>query len=216
MNVPKPRPPGPWRAIARDARLNPEEEAARAAVADLADTTPRHEVAEEPVLTPRQRLIPFQSLVDRAGWRLRFTESGVRARAEAFHHPTRAALMVTSRTDRKPIHAYVLEPRTRGLPTWMRTAPHHVEYFLAGRLLPPGAKRRPYKNRCTCPKGGYPTELWAKTVRTNLQIKNIYRRGLPATEGSVYRCPDDPRVWHITRRGPGNRRGVSRRGRSRR
>ncbi|MET8826962.1 hypothetical protein ABZX40_04940 [Streptomyces sp. NPDC004610] len=212
MNVPKPQPPGPWRAIARDARLNAEEEAAKAEVVAAARAVPCPQPSEGPVLTPRERLVPYQSLVDRAGWRLRFTGDAAQARVEAFH-PSRAAVMVTARVDRKALHAYVLEPGAKGVPRWRLASPGHVEYFLAHRMLPPGAQQRRVEKRCHCPKGGYPTDSWAKVVRTNLQIKNLYRRGLPAIEGKVYRCPDDPRVWHITRGGPGTRRALSRKGR---
>ncbi|MET9122988.1 hypothetical protein [Streptomyces sp. NPDC004528] len=202
MSAPAPRPPGAWRALARDACLNPEERAARDAVRALLPAKgvrgerPWTAAAD---LAPEQRLIRFQSLVDRAGWRPSFTFDDERARLEAFH-PSRAAVMFTARFGRDRVNAYILRPADVGMPRWKSVGTTAVAHFLTHQTLPDGVRPHPVAKLCKCAKKGrFPTEEYAKIARTELQLRNR-RNGLPAVEGRVYRCPHDQRIWHVTRR----------------
>ncbi|WP_432169083.1 hypothetical protein [Streptomyces sp. 1222.5] len=203
MTVPVPRPPGAWKALARDALLNPEEKAARAA-ALAAPTEPALDPAEDlgaemPKLTPEQRLIRFQALIDRAGWKMSFVFDADSARIEAFH-PSRAAVMVTAKAGRDAVYSYVLIPKARGVPRWQVVRHAAIEHFLTHQTLPSGTRSFRVANLCHCTKQGrFPTEAYAKLARTDIQIRNTGRGRPPAPEGRVYRCPTDQRVWHVTR-----------------
>ncbi|HEY6117378.1 MAG TPA: hypothetical protein VI172_15610 [Candidatus Dormibacteraeota bacterium] len=201
MTAPIPRPPGPWRALARDAILTPQEAAARdAALAELQDkgvTAPAvPAVSETP---PHQRLTRIQSLADRSGWRVNLLRTAERARIEAFH-PDGAAVMATAVPDRS-VHAYVLHPAGQRTPRWLATTPSAAEYFIEHLRLPEGAARRKPDSKCRCKKAGrFPTQAWAQRALTNILINKELRQGRRATERRVYRCPADDRVWHITSR----------------
>lgn len=193
---PIPKPPGPWRALARDAVLTAQEAAARDAA--LADRQHGGDAAATPEPLQHERLIRFQSLADRAGWRVSFVRTADRARIEAFLEG--AAVMATAMPGRS-VHAYVLHPAGNRTPRWLATTPSAAEHFLEHLRLPQDAGRRRPDIKCQCKKEGrYPTEAWAKRALTNILINKELRQGRRATERRVYRCPADDRVWHITSR----------------
>ncbi|MFF8406931.1 hypothetical protein ACF06P_35550 [Streptomyces sp. NPDC015684] len=151
-------------------------------------------------LSPEQRLIRFQALVDQAGWKMSFVFDGDSARIEAFH-PSRAAVMVTARAGRDRVNAYVLPPAVRDLPRWLSVRAASVEFFLTHLTLPPGQRHHPVTWLCKCPKTGrFPTESWAKHFMTDIAIHEGLRRYRGSALRRAYLCPDDNRVWHVTRR----------------
>lgn len=202
MTAPIPRPPGPWRAWARDSRLNPAEAAARdEALAAL--TQPPEPPAEEPPTppddpvgrAPHDRLGPYQSLIARAGWKAHSHRAEDRARLEAFQ-PDGAAVMVTAVRGRKT-NAYVLPvaPAQKKTPRWRAINPGDLEAFLVCRQVV--APRIP-TCRCDCGKRRYPTETSAKAAIVDVTIRRVVREHHLQSERRAYRCPDDDRVWHLT------------------
>ncbi|MEU9208523.1 hypothetical protein AB0D27_11355 [Streptomyces sp. NPDC048415] len=200
MSAPiRPKPPGPWRAIARDAVLNPEEAAARAAAIAEAqrDGALVGAVAGRCAKDPKQMLKPYVPILHRAGWRVRFTADEHRARIEAFH-PDGAAVMLTAVPERGTL-AYVLYASTDYAPPWLATSPAAIEHFAQHRKLPPGGRRIKPGSKCDCgKKGRFPTEAWAKKALTDIRIKRALSQRRQGAERRAYRCPHDDRVWHLT------------------
>ncbi|MFJ8153935.1 hypothetical protein [Streptomyces sp. NPDC094468] len=198
MSAPMPRPPGPWRAWARDAVLNPEELAARnAVVAELGTNTSRAGQDWTPKQTPREQLAPFEALTVRAGWTASITDTDRRATLEGFS-PKGAAVMVTAVRGRG-VNAYVLYPAKR--PIWLVTTPRAIEHFLTHEALPAGVRRGVPTGKCQCGKTGrYPTETRAQEVLTEIKIREQLRERRTMAPRRAYRCPDDDRVWHLTRK----------------
>ena len=197
MSAPIPRPPGPWRAWARDDRLNPEEAAARAAV--IAAHTPPPDPAPEPDPEPavdaplEARLRPYQSLLDQAGWKTRSAADEQRARIDAFH-PDGAAVMVTVVRGRKT-NAYVLPAAQKKTPRWRAINAGDLEVFLTRRQVI--APRIP-TSQCDCGKRRYPTEALASAAIVDVTIRRVLKQHRSQSERRAYRCPDDDRVWHLT------------------
>lgn len=208
MTAPIPRPPGPWRALARDNILNPEEAATReatlVALRNVREIGPEASpAADSPEPTPEARLIRFQSAIDRAGWRISYKGGDERARVEGFH-PDGHAVMATAIRGR-PVRTYVLVAAGKRTPRWAATSAAALEHFLVHRQLPAGAVRRRPNSKCQCKKAGrYPTETLAKLALLNILINKEIRQGRQATERRAYRCPDDDRVWHLTSRASGS------------
>ncbi|MGP4085470.1 hypothetical protein [Streptomyces sp. KR55] len=203
MSAPIPRPPGLWRALARDGLLNPEEAAARAAV--IAEHAARVTAAEaeagsaepKPALPPRERLVPYEELLERAGWRIVVTATDERARLEAFHRD--AVIMVTaSLGGASGARRYVLPAAGRGTPHWRPVNLAGLEHFAATLQLPPKTKRVRLTSKCTCDKRRYPSEAIAKDAIVEVTIKRVVKMHTLQSERRAYRCPDDDRVWHLT------------------
>lgn len=207
MSVPTPRPPGPWRAIARDNQLNPEEKAVRdATLADLqtptAPPTPLPEIPPPSVDdSPELRLRLYQSLIDQAGWKMRASVTEERARLEAFH-PSGAAAMVTAARGR-PVNAYALPATEKNTPRWRVIHHADLELFL---------QKQSFRGchtptcLCTCGKQPYPTQRHAKEAVLEVTLRRVVREHGVQGERWFYRCPDDDRVWHLTSRAPRSRK----------
>ncbi|MEU4168902.1 hypothetical protein AB0F46_18745 [Streptomyces sp. NPDC026665] len=197
MNAPIPRPPGPWRALARDAHLNPEEAAARAAALDECHRVAGSEPLQPPA-APHTRLIRYQSEVDRAGWKGSFVKDTERSRIEGFH-PTGAAVMATARAGRDYVNLYVLPANPTGRTRWVSVSNGSFAYFLEHLALPARVRgfRVPYLCRCR-KTGRYPTEAVAGAVMVDIKIKRVLKAHSTQVERRAYRCPDDDRVWHLT------------------
>jgi hypothetical protein len=200
MNTPIPRPPGPWRALARDAHLNPEEAAARTAALDEchrpAGTEP---VPLRGLATPHSRLIRYQSEIDRAGWKVTFVRDTERARIEGFH-PSGAAVMATAKAGRDYANLYVLPAAPTARTRWLRVSNGCFAYFLEHLTLPAGVRGFRVPFICRCRKTGrYPTEAVAGAVMVDIRIKRVLKAHSAQVERRAYRCPDDDRVWHLTR-----------------
>lgn len=198
MSAPTPQPPGAWRALAREALLNPEERAAKArALAELAEPArPPEETPELPSSAPPElRLSPYQSLIDRAGWKLRAAVTEKRARIEAFH-PSGAAVMVTAALGRH-VNVYVLPAAEKNIPSWRVIHRTDLEIFLSTRSI-----RSPYTPTClcNCDKRRYPTEDYAKTAKFEVNLRRVVKEHGAMGERRAYRCEDDDRVWHLTSR----------------
>ncbi|MFE2469738.1 hypothetical protein [Streptomyces mirabilis] len=200
MTTPIPRPPGPWRALARDARLNPEEAAARTIAIDecrrLADaaSVPRWEPS------PHERLVRYQSIIDRSGWKVSFVRGDERARIEAFH-PSGAAVMATAKAGRDCVNLYVLAAAPTEGVRWLHVSAGSFTYFLEHVALPEGTAGMRVPFLCRCAKSGrYPTEACARAVMVDVTIRRVLKRHSVQGERRAYRCPDDDRVWHLTRR----------------
>ncbi|MFJ2719397.1 hypothetical protein [Streptomyces sp. NPDC087437] len=199
MTAPIPRPPGAWRALARDSHLNPEERAARDAVVAaqaLADP-PASTLPQLPAVpdgaAPRKRLAPYQLLMDRTGWKARLTWSADQARLEAFQ-PDGAAVMVTAVRD-ADINTYVLPATQKAVPRWRLIHPSDLTAFLTRRqVIDPRIPTSP----CACGKRRYPTESRAKAAIVDVTIHRVVKRHGLQYERRAYRCPDDDRVWHLT------------------
>ncbi|MCI3277504.1 hypothetical protein [Streptomyces cylindrosporus] len=200
MTAPIPRPPGLWRAIARDHVLNPEEAATRATVlADLTQPTepppaqptpPQEDVDEQP---PRLRLSPYQSLIDRSGWKPFLTHTEDRARLEGFQPDGAAVIAIAVRGEKTK--AYVLPAAPKRQPRWRAIAPADLGEFLTGRRV---IAPRPPASNCSCEKRRYPTEARAKAAIVDVTIRRVVKlRGLQS-ERRAYRCPDDDLTWHLT------------------
>lgn len=201
MSVPaKPKPPGLWRALAREACLNPEEAAARAAVVAeherlAAESTP----PSTPPSTPRERIAQFEPMLRRTGWQVRFHATDDRARIEASHVDGSAVMVTVGRGRRK---YFLLERAGTGTPYWLSVNLSVLEHFAEHRQLPPegAAVRRPTP-KCQCGKSGmYPTEQYAKDAIVEVTVRRVLHEKGRQSERRVYRCPDDDRVWHITSR----------------
>ncbi|MFB7596909.1 hypothetical protein [Streptomyces sp. NPDC056160] len=194
MTAPIPRPPGVWRAWARDDHLNPEEVAARDAVM-AAYARPKPSQPPEPPVDARPdlRLGHYQSLINRAGWKVRSMAGENRARIEGFHRDG-AAVMVTAVRGRK-VNAYVLPAARKRTPRWRAIHAADLDAFLLRRQV-----NAPYipTSKCACGKRPYPTEAYAKAAIVDVTIRRVVKlRGLQH-ERRAYRCPDDDRVWHLT------------------
>ncbi|WP_245238235.1 hypothetical protein [Streptomyces roseochromogenus] len=191
-----PTPPGLWRALARDAVLNPEERAARDAVrAVWAHLAPPATVPPRAGRPLTERLQPYQLLIDLAGWKFRSVATEERAGAEGLG-PNGAAVMVTV-TIGRPVRAYVLRPSAKRSPHWLATSPTAVGHFIEHGQLPAKAKRHRPDSKCRCgKKGRFPSEAWAQKALVNILINKELRQKRHATERRVYRCPGDDRVWH--------------------
>lgn len=147
---------------------------------------------------PRGRLSPFQSLVDKAGWKSSFTWSEERARIEAFSEDG-SAIMFTATGSRRP-NAYVFSTSMKH-PYWVATQPEAIEHFLKHGQLPDGAKRGAVTSKCACGKRGrFPTEAQALAVLAEKKVSAQQRVGDRPRVRRVYRCPHDDRVWHLTSR----------------
>ncbi|WP_435601318.1 hypothetical protein [Streptomyces sp. C10-9-1] len=176
-------------AVARDEVLNAEEAAVRAAGFALRDAGPA---------SPGVLLRPYQSLMDRAGWRTRITEVEGRALLESVH-PSGALVLVTAALDRgNRVHRYVLHAGGRKTPSWRQVNREGLEYFARYRTLGHGCCAHVVQPLCRCEKRRYPSEARAKKSLLDIMLNKELRRGRRATETRVYRCPDDDRVWHIT------------------
>jgi len=199
MTTPIPRPPGLWRAIARDSRLNPEEAAARAAVtatqAELEPPTAAPPLPEDdPINWPvERRLAPYQSRIERAGWKAVLVVGEDRARLDGFHADG-AAVMLTAMRGRK-VYVYVLPPTGRKTPRWRAVNASTLEDFLRRRKI--RGFHYPVSG-CTCTKRRYPTEATAKAAIVDITIRRVVKEHGIQSERRVYRCPDDDRAWHIT------------------
>ncbi|MFJ6841373.1 hypothetical protein ACIQRE_01740 [Streptomyces griseoluteus] len=136
-------------------------------------------------------------MLQRAGWRVRFTADADRARIEALYSDG-AAVMLTAVRGRG-INAYVLHAAVRRPPRWLGIALTHLDHFAEHRQLPHTARRWELTSKCRCGKRGrFPTEAWAKKILTDIKIRKELRLMQHASERRVYRCPDDDRRWHIT------------------
>ncbi|MFF9310111.1 hypothetical protein ACF1BS_04285 [Streptomyces sp. NPDC014748] len=201
MTAPIPRPPGPWRAIARDGRLNPEEAAARAEVVAAHEAAAEEPAPVQPVvedaplaLSPQQRIIPYEEMTLRAGgWRTYVTHDDERARLEGFH-TSGAAVMVTAARGR-PVRAYVLPATQKNTPRWRAIHRADLAAFLFHRRV---VDPHFLGSRCKCEKRRYPTEAWAKAALVTITIRRVVRDHGVQSERRAYRCPDDDRAWHLT------------------
>lgn len=204
MSAAIPQPPGAWRALARDALLNPEERATKERVlAELAE--PAAETPELPSsAVPELRLSPYQSLIDRAGWKLRAAVTEQRARIEAFH-PSGAAVMVTAARGRR-IYVYVLPAAEKNIPSWRVIHRADLERFLRTRNI--SGPHTP-TCLCSCDKRRYPTEAYAKTTKFEVNLRRVVREHGAMGERRAYRCEDDDRVWHLTSRASWSKRPPS-------
>jgi hypothetical protein len=195
MSTPIPRPPGLWHALARDAALNPAEQAARdTVIAAHTDHPPAAAVPGGSV--PLQRLAPYQVLIERAGWRLQTDTAGGRARVEGFH-PSGAAALVTAGRD-GVVKAYVLPAARKNTPCWSEIHPMALAHWLRHRTLTESDVPRRPRSRCACRKRRYPSEAYAARSLVDATIRRVVKRHGRQKECRAYRCPDDDLVWHLT------------------
>lgn len=201
---PRPRPPGLAfhfsRALARESRLTPAEQEAKDSVEPHASaarqqvveprTSATHEQGESVPL--EERLVAFQRMLEKSGWKLVLTSHPLRARLEAFH-PFGATVMITA-DSRRPGHCRKINIYFLGLgaTTWRKCGKKYLEYVIAYAKKPRRTHFPRVESKCRCnKKGRYPTQAAATAVSDEIARLN---RG----ELRAYRCDADDRVWHLT------------------
>lgn len=152
-------------------------------------------------LSPGERLLPYQDLLQAQGWTIRLKYIGHRARLEAFH-PDGAAVMATAVRDtggqRRRNAFYVLHAPEQGVEFWIAVRKPAFEHFAASRSLPVGTRTVKVPSRCRCGKTQFATHRRGKDVMHQVQDRQS-EAGEGQPVGRVYRCPDDDRSWHLTR-----------------
>lgn len=152
-------------------------------------------------LSPVERLLPYQDLLQAQGWTIRLKCIGHRARLEAFH-PDGATVMATAVRDisgqRRRNAFYVLHAPGQGVEFWIAVRKPAFEHFAASRSLPAGTRTVKVPSRCRCGKTRFATHRRGKDVMHQVQDRQS-EAGEGQPVGRVYRCPDDDRAWHLTR-----------------
>ncbi|MET7363177.1 hypothetical protein ABZS76_32735 [Streptomyces sp. NPDC005562] len=205
-SAPKPAPPGPAfhlsRALVRDARLTPEEQAFKVrALEEARKAVQTAEVALPPVPresggTPGQQAAAYAPRLENAGWQVDVFDHPVRGRLEAFH-PSGASVMITvdhrRRKKRNRPTLYILHPPGTG--SWRHAPQAMLDYFTTHQKLPPGVGGPRVSSKCRCGKEGmYPTLRAASAALSEIGPKRKAGKG----EARCYRCSFDDRVWHLT------------------
>ncbi|MFE4658120.1 hypothetical protein ACFRFJ_15725 [Streptomyces hydrogenans] len=186
---PPPAPPDPLasafaRAITRDCHLTAAE--AEAWQQSRAESK-----------TPKDTTRPFDAylpLLRRFHWRI---ETGGDHRLEAVHR-SGARIMLTTRRDRYGVRRYVLLPPGEKSPRWHQVSSEAVTEFIRVRRLPRGTAARIPHTVCHCKKRRYVSEYTALQYLVEAKLLRHLHRDRKRRECRAYRCPTDPRVWHLT------------------
>ncbi|MFK0172626.1 hypothetical protein ACIQU5_27900 [Streptomyces sp. NPDC090306] len=196
MPRPVPRPPGLWRALARDAVLTPEETAARSAV-PRPHTRPVPDAGTTPTRPGALRAVAdrYVKAILGVGWRAEVMTLPGRVLVEGIG-PGTAAVTVLVTYDETA--RYALQPHRTG-PRWALVWPGEWRYYLTHRYIPLDAPQSRAPITCTCRKIlHWPSRhladeavlaLWAERERLHHEGQQVRR---------AYRCADDPLIWHGT------------------
>ncbi|MEV7871483.1 hypothetical protein AB0P17_36535 [Streptomyces sp. NPDC088124] len=185
------------RALRRDNLLNPAEAAVWAETADaLARTRRRRAPARGAALTLlRASVEAHRPRLVAAGWTADVAVGAGRARLEG-GRPGGAAVMLTAtpRRDGVILRRYVLHADGAD---WFVVGARGFEYFVDHRYLPGGAARQTYVPACRCGLVQFAEEQRAAARLLEIKIRRARQRtGSPRRP---YRCPDDDRVWHLSK-----------------
>ncbi|MFF8412885.1 hypothetical protein [Streptomyces omiyaensis] len=174
------------RSITRDCHLTPDE--AEAWQQSRAQSKMPKENAE--------RFGPYLPLLRRFRWRIETAGEG--HRLEAVHRSGARVMLTTRRDDRYGVRRYVLSvPGEKSL-RWRQVSSAALAEFLRTRRLPAGTPVRIPPTICHCKKRRYVSEYDALQYLVEAKLRRNLHRERRRRECRVYRCPTDPRVWHLT------------------
>ena len=154
----------------------------------------------------QETIAEFGPLLLAAGWKI-----AIHAAADAIRIDGSlgdAAVMVTHKAFRsRGRRLYVLCAPGLGPVGWRDVKRVVFEDFLDHPHLPPGTKVHVPRSPCRCGKVRYATERRAGLALLDLRERRALTGERP--ECRAYRCDDDQRAWHLTRKPAWRTAGVS-------